>query len=657
MRTRLLGGLAAVAALGATAVVPAAHAQTTTPIQHVVVIFDENVSFDHYFGTYPQAANPAGEPSFSPAAGTPSVNGLTPSLLSANPNSANPFRLNRSQALTCDQGHDYTAEQKAFDGGLMDKFVQFTNGPTCSPPNYQNPNLVMGYYDGNTVTGLWNLAQHFAMNDNSFSSVFGPSTPGALNLISGQTHGIASSNVGAPCTTDPGGTSNCSASGNFSSGTVTGDPDPLGDDCSNKTRAQVQLSGQNIGDLLNAKHVTWGWFQGGFRPTGVNGSTGQATCGAFHYNIGGVKQGDYSPHHEPFQYYASTLNAHHLPPSAPSMIGQSDQANHQYDLTDFTTALQTNNMPAVSFVKASQYQDGHAGYSNPLDEQTSIADTLTQLEASPEWAHTAVVIAYDDSDGWYDHAFHAPVNPSMDPATDALNGPGVCGTSGSPLGGFQSRCGYGTRQPLLIVSPYAKTNYVDHTLTDQSSVLKFIEDNWGTGQIDPTGHTSFDSIAGTLGNMFDFTGATRAQPVNLDDQTGQVIPGVTGPTGPAGSTGPAGPMGPAGSTGPTGPAGPTGLRGPRGPRGTIGRLTCRVQVTGRRIRVTCVDSTGRKRSGRVRVRIARHGRILASGSGRLHRGRAQLVLRTQRPLRAGVLTLVASDATGTATQAVALVRS
>src|SRR5262245_18836670 len=89
-----------------------------------------------------------------------------------------------ARALTCDQDHSYTDEQKAFDNGLMDKFVEFVgrSGTNCQPGNID----VMGYYDGNTVTGLWNYAQHFAMNDNSFSSVFGPSTPGALNLISGQ---------------------------------------------------------------------------------------------------------------------------------------------------------------------------------------------------------------------------------------------------------------------------------------------------------------------------------------------------------------------------------------------------------------------------------------------------------------------------------------
>src|SRR5215469_11465937 len=154
------------------------------PVDHVVVIFQENVSFDHYFATYPQAANPAGEPPFSPSPNTPGVNGLTPSLLNNNPNSANPQRLDRSQAVTCDQDHGYTDEQKAFDSGLMDKFVQFTSGGSCT-----DKTLVMDYYDGNTVTAIWNYAQHFAVSDNFYNTVFGPSTPGALNLIAGQTHG------------------------------------------------------------------------------------------------------------------------------------------------------------------------------------------------------------------------------------------------------------------------------------------------------------------------------------------------------------------------------------------------------------------------------------------------------------------------------------
>lgn len=164
------------------AAAPQSKSNTTTPIQHVVVIFQENVSFDHYFGTYPNAANLPNEPQFVAAPGTPSVNGLTGGLLTNNPNGVNPFRLDRTQAVTCDNNHDYTAEQQAFDGGLMDKFTTVGCTGAGSPPN-----TVMGYYDGNTVTGLWNYAQNFALNDNFFGTTFGPSTPGALNLISGMT--------------------------------------------------------------------------------------------------------------------------------------------------------------------------------------------------------------------------------------------------------------------------------------------------------------------------------------------------------------------------------------------------------------------------------------------------------------------------------------
>jgi phospholipase C len=134
-------------------------APTATPIKHLVVIFDENVSFDHYFGTYPHAANSDGAP-FRAKPGTPRVNGLSKSLLTSNPNSYNPQRLTPAQALTCDQNHGYQQEQEAFDGGKMDKFVQFTQTDNCTG-EFGPPGIVMDYYDGNTVTGLWNYAQHY----------------------------------------------------------------------------------------------------------------------------------------------------------------------------------------------------------------------------------------------------------------------------------------------------------------------------------------------------------------------------------------------------------------------------------------------------------------------------------------------------------------
>jgi phospholipase C len=475
---------------------------TRTPVRHVVVIFQENVSFDHYFATYPNAANPDSEPKFVARPGTPSVNGLTKELIDFNPNSAKPFRLGRSQAATCDQGHEYTAEQAAFNAGLMDRFPQFTGiGTGCDPAQ------VMGYFDGNTVTALWNYAQRFAMSDNSFNTTFGPSTPGALNLISGQTHGASNGNTGA-LGEDVVGTTN----GDL---TVIGDPQPKWDDCS--SRETVSMSGRNVGNLLNDKGVTWGFFQGGFRPTAF--TAGKATCGAKHTGSNGAPKGDYIPHHEPFQYYASTSNPHHLPPTSAAMIGRTDQANHQYDLADFWTAVDSGILPAVSFLKAAGYQDGHAGYSDPLAEQTFIVETINRLQRSNEWNETAVIIAYDDSDGWYDHVMGPIVSKSNTPA-DSLNSPGQCGIAA--LGAYQGRCGYGPRLPLLVISPFAKVNFVDSTVTDQSSILRFIEDNWNLGRI---GDQSFDEKAGSLNNLFNFDGGRRAPKLLLDPSTGQPIGG------------------------------------------------------------------------------------------------------------------------------------
>jgi phospholipase C len=519
---RPIRGLFALTAAGTLSLAGAAAAsasghlpqdRTATPIKHLVVIFQENVSFDHYFATYPNAANTSGQP-FHAKPGTPSVNGLTGALLTRNPNSANPRRLTTAQALTCDQNHGYTAEQKAEDGGLMDKFVQNTGVESCSPPDVSVPGLVMDYYDGNTVTGLWNYAQRFAMSDNSWDTGFGPSTPGALNLVSGQTYGGTGVDASGNVVSDPHVIGNPDASG---TGTVYSDQDPYYDACSNRSGNLVKMSGRNVGDLLNARGVSWGWFEGGFTPTGT-ASGGAPVCGSTHKNIGGATISDYIPHHEPFQYYQSTANPDHKPPASLAEVGHNGQANHQYDLSWFYQALRHGNLPAVSFLKAAAYQDGHAGYSGPLDEQTFLATVINAIQKSPDWRNTAVVINYDDSDGWYDHVAPTIVNPSSDPAHDALNGTACGNGSNAPLGGFQDRCGYSQRLPMMVISPYAKTNFVDGTLTDQSSITRFIEDNWLGGQ--RTGNGSMDALAGTLTTMFDWR-RPDFRPLLLNPVTGE----------------------------------------------------------------------------------------------------------------------------------------
>ncbi|KDR42228.1 phospholipase C [Caballeronia glathei] len=514
-----------------------------------MVIFQENVSFDHYFGTYPIAGNPSSpaELPFIPAANTPAVNNLilpgttvkTSPLLTNNPNlnanngagAHNPFRLDRTQALTADQSHGYKNEQSAFDAvanpaaPLMDLFPAFTGRAVTlsggSGPFFTT-GLVLGFFDGNTVTALWNYAQNFAMSDSYFATTFGSSTQGAINLVSGQTNGVVTTAASGSAMDDGTGTG---------SKTLMSDIPPTGDACSG-TGTTGLMTSKNIGDLLNAAGVTWGSFQAGFdlTKTNPNGTTG-CQRSSFSNVVGGYIP-DYDPEHASFQYYKSTQNTAHTRPSSTALIGTSgDGANHDYDLDDFFTAVKAGNFPSVSFLKAPNARTGHSGTSDPLSEQTFLVNTVNFLEKQPDWANTAVFITYDDSDGWYDNVAHV-VNPSFS-TSDSLSGTNSCrstvaGGPATPLPGVNGlpangRCGYGPRLPLIAISPFAKRNFVDSTVTDQTSLIRFVEDNWLGGQ--RIGQGSFDAIAGPLTNMFDFSASQPTPQLILDPNSG-ALPGA-----------------------------------------------------------------------------------------------------------------------------------
>jgi phospholipase C len=530
--------------VGASAMIPVfaqspERAATATPIKHVVILYGENVSFDHYFGTYPQAANPPDEPYFRAAAGTPAVNNLiTAHLLHRNPNftnalngpnAAEPFRLDPTEANTADQNHKYTAEQQAYDGGRADLFPKYTGkGTTGGAGAFGTLGQVMGYFDGNTVTALWRYAQQFAMNDNAFSDTYGPSSPGALEAVSGQTNGME------PITVSQSPSSMASPGYYIKDGqdgfTMINDVDPESDSCSSKTDA-VFMAGRNIGDLLNDAGITWGGFMGGFD---MNVKNANGTTGCLRSTLSPIVAAtslDYIPHHNWFAYYPSTANSTHETPSAVSAIGHSrgpggkpDPANHEYDLNDFYTAVKAGNFPAVSYLKAPAFQDGHAGYSDPVDEQHAIVRLVNFLESRPEWKETAIILAWDDSDGWYDHASADVTSPSFD-AVDQRDGNGICGTgaalpgvNGKPVNG---RCGPGTRIPFLVISPWARSNMVSHTRITQASIVRFIEDNWLHGQ--RLGGGSFDASAGSIMDMFDFRSGGHTPALVLDLRNGNVV--------------------------------------------------------------------------------------------------------------------------------------
>jgi phospholipase C len=548
-------------------------------IRHLVVIFQENASFDHYFGTYPHAANPPGEPRFHPARGTPQANTIPPALMTANPNGANPQRLDRNDYPLCDNSHDYDPELREWDGGKMDRFVTesidyersddtrspstyghvpagVTGGVTasnCTTPlpghtaDQATNKEVMDYYDGNTVTALWNYAQHGVLFDNAFGATFGPSTPGAINLVSGQTGGVvvpAGSDdnhsctdmawvidQGRDCATPKGMPTLFVGDSDIRNGTMIGDPDPAFDDCASTNT--VYFTGRNVGDLLNRSKTTWGWFEGGFKPTAAHSPGHPAQCATAHQirsanGVLGPMKKDYSAHHEPFRYYASTANPHHLPPSSLRMIGRTDQANHQYDLSNFWTAMDAGNMPQVSFLKAPTYQDGHPGYSDPLDEQRFLTETINRIETSRFWKSTAIVVAYDDSDGFYDHVAPPILNYDSEnvpgPVVDGQQWPGdQCAppvpSTGQVVDPHTGRCGLGPRLPLLLISPWARTNAVDHTLLDTTSVLRMIEDRFAGGR--RIGGGSFDVRAGRMLNALDLARRPKDRRLILDPNTGE----------------------------------------------------------------------------------------------------------------------------------------
>jgi phospholipase C len=520
---------------------------TATPIKHLVVIYGENQSFDHYFGTYPQSMNPSGEPTqtwTAPANKAYPNNYLAqPSLLNANPNMnnaknqslgyqasyLNPFRIDRAQFNVSSQNHAYLPEQQASDNGLMDAFPYYTGSASSlnTSGQFGTKAQVLGYFDGNTVTAFWNYAQNYAMSDNAWTETFGPSTPGAIEAISGQNNGVITS-TGAAIS------SNAIADGQGGF-TATGDADPTGDTCSSKTSATFKLTGQNIGDLLNAASITWGGFMGGFNltTTNANGSTG-CTRSTVSPNTGLNPGSDYSPHHAWFQYYASTANLLHTRPSSTAMIGYTDPTldasgsstpvHHQYDYNDFITSVSAGNFPSVSYIKAPYFQDAHPGNSNPLDEQTFVTTLINFLMQQPDWQNTAVIIAYDDSDGWYDHQAPTITTSSSDATWDAYTSAGQCGATTVARGlsaagaSVNGRCGPGSRTPFMVISPYARQNYIDSNLITQSSIVRFIEDNWLGGK--RLGNGSHDATAGDIRSLFDFTATPRTSPLLLNTTTG-----------------------------------------------------------------------------------------------------------------------------------------
>lgn len=384
---------------------------------------------------------------------------------------------------------------------------------------------VMGYWDGNAVQALWRYAQTGTLSDAFHQLTYGPSTLGHLYLTFGTTGPLST-----PRSTD-GELARALAEGLVTRNTagqyfMAENLLPALDDCAepglgdkpgqSPATLRVIVDAANVGDLLNAGRVSWGWFNAGFR-----GGAGLPNCDGFGLSQFGVSASEYSAGTEPFQYSKTTANPHHHPP-VPGEVGHAGPANHQYDLREFVEALQDDMLPAVSFLKPKGHQSGHGDFSGAADEQLWLVNVMNLIQTSRVYQRgdTAVVITQDDSDGTYD--------PVMLPPEQSYNGATMIGP--------------GPRLSFVLVAPYAKRNFVDSTHTDQASLVKFIKYNWGLGDT-PMNPYSTEDRSGSLLSMFDFDQPADTRPILLycdgsiyDGSTGTPMPMLGTFTGPVTKT-------------------------------------------------------------------------------------------------------------------------
>ena len=427
-------------------------------IQHVVVIYQENWSFDGLYGYFPGANGLANATSFTQldkvtdkpiaslpqalnSAGNPDAN--FPAGLPVKPFSA--MNYVTPSTITGDIVHRFYQEQSQIDGGKMDGFVSWSD----------NPGLLFSNFDG-TQLPEGQLAMQYTMADNFFHSAFGgsflnhqwlicactPTFPGAPASVVAQTNAAGTALALTPAgaiaqdgfVTPDGYDVNTSYTVNM--------PHPA-------SVAPAKLvpnqTNPTIGDRMSSAGVSWKWYSGGWNNA-----------------LAGNPDPLFQFHHQPFAYYANYAD------------GTVAKANHLQDETNFTADLAgVDTLPQVSFIKPLGTSNEHPGYSALLAGQQHVAALVSAIQKSPYWAHTAIIITYDENGGRWDHV--APPAP-------------------------EDRWGPGTSVPAIVISPWARKGYVDHTQYETASILAFIEKRFGLTPL-----TSRDAAANPLTNAFDFT--------------------------------------------------------------------------------------------------------------------------------------------------------
>ena len=475
---------------------PATRDASLERIQTIVVIYAENHSFDNMYGMFPGAdgvANATEEQKTQldhdgkPLPRLPAVytgGNIDTRYPLSMPNG--PFRIDqppvnaRMDQVVPSPIHAYYQNIEQINGGKNNKFVAMTTVGSW----------VMGYYDGSGMR-MWKWAQRYTLADRFFMGAFGGSYLNHQWLICACTPRWEEAPAQQRVKVDEHGRIGRRPESNASvlQGPVAvydGQYTPDGYSV-NTTQPPYQPSGippgsalkleladptkfplppqtaKTIGDTLSAKGVDWVWYAGGYDAALKDGMRLNTEKRTVIY----ARERDsekFQPHHQPFNYYARF---------AP---GTADRARHLKDLRDFEEAIDKGTLPPVSFYKPSGRLNQHPSYTDIMSGDVHIAGMLEKLEKSPQWKNMLVIVTYDENGGYWDH-----VPP--------------------PRGeGWGDRWGPGTRIPTIIVSPFAKKGYVDHTAYDTTSILKLITRRFG-----------LEPLPGVRRNVGDLTNALAAE--------------------------------------------------------------------------------------------------------------------------------------------------
>jgi phospholipase C len=444
--------LAVVAAVVLPVVMPAqavaSSADVLSRVNHVVVIYQENWSFDSLYGKFPGAnglANAGSNTQQVDKTGVPYSTLPQPFNTTLKPPAPDPrfpadlpvqpFDTTKYVPPDQDTGdlvHRFYQEQLQIDGGKMDKFVAYSDAA----------GLVMSYYDASTMPE-GKLAQQYVMDDNFFHAAFGGSFLNHFWLICACSPSFFNAPASAVAKLDASGVMQTDGSvtpDGFAVNTTFSVNSPHPSTASAASLLPNQ-SLPTIGDRLNDRGLSWGWYAGGWNEA-----------------LAGNPDPLYQFHHQPFIYFTRYADGTQL------------KKDHLKDETDFVAAARAGDLPAVSFVKPIGKNNEHPGYADELSGQQHVADLVQTIQQSPNWKDTMVVITYDENGGRWDHV--AP-----------------------PRG---DRWGPGTRVPAIVISPFARRGYVDHTMYDTTSILRTIEQRWNLPAL-----STRDAKANSLVNALD----------------------------------------------------------------------------------------------------------------------------------------------------------